>query len=132
MKRKHESIAEETGAVLPVWYWSKGLHDAVLVKKTVVQTPGSIGAAYYQNYIVFQIDAACAMFDTAVTEIVLYNCKELSEDCTLDGWIWKSDELSRDGDKYLLSIVFRQGMTAKTYRIRFRNCEVRRNETASD
>ena len=47
--------------------------------------------------------------------------------CTLDGWIWKSDELSRDGDKFLLSVVFRQGMETKTYRIRFRDCVVRKN-----
>ena len=127
MNRKIENRTKGTGAVLPAWYWSKGLHDAVLVKKTVEQTPGSIGDAYYQNDIAFQIDAACALFDTAVTEIVFYNCKELSEDCTLDGWIWKADELSRDGDKFLLSVVFRQGMETKTYRIRFRDCVVRKN-----
>ena len=100
------------------------MHDAVIIKKTIVQTPGSIGADYFQNYVFLQIDAACALFDTAVTEIIFYNCKELSEDSTLDGWIWKRDELSCEGDKYLLSVVFRRGMEMKTYRIRFRNCVV--------
>ena len=134
IKQHNKNLTDGTGAVHPAWYWSKGLHDAVLVKKTAVQTPGSIGDVYFQNYIVFQIDAACAMFDTAVTEIIFYNCKELSGDCTIDGWIWKTDELSRDSDKYLLSIVFRQGMETKTYRIRFRSCVVRKkeDETAPD
>lgn len=127
MNQHNENLTDGTGGVFPAWYWSKGLHDAVLVKKTIIQTPGSISGAYYQNGIVFQIDAACALFDTAVTEIVFYNCKELSGDCALDGWIWKSDELSRDGDRYLLSVVFRQGMATKTYRIRFRDCVVRKN-----
>ena len=87
----------------PDWYWPLGLHDAHITLAEAFEFPFDYNRftkeknRYDRNCLTLTVDAAGAMFDTAVKTIRLYNYKYLSENTTLEGhgtlW-WITDRLT--------------------------------------
>ena len=112
----------------PDWYWSRGLHDAMIVGTAEI----ALDYDYTErdpdrNCFVLRLDAEQAMFDTSVKEIRLYNYKILSPDVKLDAhsgawWIW--DRLCRENRKYVLEIRVGEPSRQFSFVIRFDRAEV--------
>lgn len=101
----------------PLWYWSRGLHDAKIVyaeKKESKWDP-------LDKNLVLKIDCDGALFEDSITEIRFKRIKIKPEDFDInllnEGW-WLSDELSVKGNHYLLDLKF-QTKKCKTKRVEF-------------
>lgn len=114
---------------IPQWYWSRGLHDAVITGTKLIHTPLVIGGKHCNNCFVLYIDAAQAMFDLSVREIRFYNCSGFDTllDCRGDWWI--EDTLEKSNGKYILSLTVGNRFGNRCVSLRFVDCEVLRNPT---
>ena len=111
---------------LPHWHWDKGLHDArIIIKQVYLETSEEDSfSSFHRNYVRIELDTSDALFDSSVKSIDFFNYKELSDDNELEGWWWISDDLSFDGQKYLLQIELISELRRKVYAIRFTDCRV--------
>lgn len=103
----------------PAWYWSRGLHDAVLTERRY--TPGD---GCTPNCLEITLDAQHAMFDTGIRAIRFLNCKELTPDAPLEGSWWVRDSLTQEGKKYTLEITCGNKNSSFTYAVRFEDCQI--------
>lgn len=110
--------------VTPAWYWSKGLHDAIITKQECLFYTSHENGSYYKNCLRLHIDATHAMFDTSLLTINLYNYKILSEDFDLSGFWWIADTVQLDGPKYVLRIAVQNPKEDRIFLVRFTHCEV--------
>ena len=122
MAKKHFIKNEPDGTSFPDWYWNKGLHDSKIICKTPISCPEQ-NIYLFRNCMEVRLDASSAMFDTTVKAIKFYNFKELTP-INIDGFIWKFDELCRDGDKFLLKVHLFFNSEDIEYVVRFCSCEV--------
>ena len=107
------------------WYWEKGLHDAQITEKVVLDyNSAAMRGENYQNGLELKIDAAGAMFDTSVKALRFYNYKELTQDADITGCWWISDSLTKSDKKYILEIALMNKKQRIKYKIRFEACEV--------
>lgn len=111
---------------LPQWYWTRGLHDATILRAEQIDVAAVPGGAYEQNCLQLHLDTRIALFDTSISSIRFYNYKVLSEDTALEGAWWLSDTIRTVGSKYLLEIQLQNGREIQTFAIRFTRCEVER------
>lgn len=110
----------------PQWYWTRGLHDATIVKVEHIDTMHHSSGKYYQNCLRLHLDTKIALFDTTISTINFYNYKILSNDIDLTGAWWLSDTIRTIGTKYLLEIQVQNQRKIQTCSVRFTHCEVER------
>lgn len=97
----------------PEWYWTRGLHDAVIESIDEVELPYDVTKRKpLRNCLSINLDAKGALFDTTVHSILFYNYKILSQNLELIHcgftW-WLGDVLEQKGEKYLLNIDLEKG-----------------------
>lgn len=122
----------------PAWYWVKGLHDAHITLVESFEFPFDYDRftreknTYDRNCLTLTVDAAGAMFDTAVKVIRLYNYKYLSPETALEGhgtlW-WLGDRLTVSEGRFELEIDLYDGEAFPedfSVRIQFDRAEVER------
>ena len=84
--------------------------------------------------MVLKIDAKCALYDTSVEEIRLYNYEILTPDISLENrktiW-WLADRLLEQNNRYILEIDLQDLSSSRpknfTFKIKFERAEVKRN-----
>lgn len=108
----------------PEWYWTRGLHDARILKKQYINRYEGGVSSRFTNCLEVIIDSKQAMFDTTVKSIRFYNYKELTPAVNITNAWWISDTLSYCNGKYVLEIAFRSMNHSSQYGIRFECCEV--------
>lgn len=113
----------------PTWYWTKGLHDAV-IRKISFRT---LNYDYRQarpirNYLIMELDSRNALFDIEIVAIKFYNAKVVAGDTDICGYWWLNDELSCEVKKYTLTIhVAKKKGEDALLQISFDSAEVLRN-----
>ena len=123
-----------TKATSPCWYWSKGLHDAIIISKRMQYFDDYYKSHdRYYNCLELTIDASNALFDSSVSCIKFFNCKEVDPELSIEGKYWVSDEVFMSGNMFTLKIkiisICRQ---ESTYEITFENCHVLRKKCQGD
>lgn len=115
---------ENNNQCTPAWYWTRGLHDAIIEDVKFTDTPQVIDGRYRSNCLTLYIYAKCAMFDMDVKEIRFYNCGGYEDllRYKCDWWIY--DELSDSNGKYTLAITFGPKRKERKITLRFTDCEV--------
>jgi hypothetical protein len=112
----------------PSWYWSAGLHDAIITHIGELTLPYDYKQKNpVRNCLVLHINSRSAMFDTKVKEIHLYNYKILSLAADIPGSWWLSDSLSEENGKYVLTVSLQNPKTFPeefTLTIRFEKADV--------
>lgn len=89
----------------PTWYWTKGLHDAVIRKISFRTLDYDYRQARpIRNYLIMELDSRNALFDTEIVAIKFYNAKVVAGDTDICGYWWLNDELSCEVKKYTLTI----------------------------
>ena len=110
---------------MPVWYWEKGLHDAII--KNITLCP--LNYDYTQknpirNYLSIEMDSGHALFDSSIVEIKLFNAQILSEKNSYCNYWWVKDTLDMINGKYILQIDVESAKGKNTIIIKFENAEV--------
>ena len=84
---------------LPEWYWSRGLHDAIV--KSVHLKEFSFNPRdknQIRNSLIIEVDSRCAMYDTTICTIRFININKKALDnrelSSLIGSWWIKDDLS--------------------------------------
>lgn len=83
--------------VKPDWYWSNGLHDAVIKDYFLV----SLNYNYREknpkrNYFALIIDSSNALWTTSIKMIKFYNVNNSPISIDARGWWWVNDQLEFD------------------------------------
>lgn len=117
----------------PDWYWSRGLHDAHILRTESVE----LSYNYTQrnpirNEFIIHLDSSDAMFDTTITSISLFNYKILEDKSDqggygdgLDGCYWIQDILRFEKGKFILELIA-LGEDDFTYSIQFESAKISR------
>ena len=126
------SVNNNTGLALPGWYWSSGLHDAVITsfEEQVLEYDHTVSNPI-RNCLSLKIDAKGALYDNTMKEIKLYNYKLITDLGVLNeyNW-WLDDNLTKNGYCYTLQIRLElcRGRKETVFSVRFENAEVIRSE----
>ena len=81
----------------PSWYWTNGLHDAVIVDYMLV----NLNYSYRErkpkrNYFSLVVDSSNALWTTSIKMIKFYNVKCSPISIDVRGWWWVKDKLEFD------------------------------------
>ena len=113
---------------LPEWYWKNGLHDARIIDVQYYDLEYDFRCSKpLRNYLLISIDARYAMFDTTICAIKLYNYKIASSDNDFKEFIWKSDNLAMENDKFVLETTLSKKGIQKNLVVKFDYCELIKN-----
>ena len=110
---------------LPIWYWDRGLHDAMIIKISFhpldydFTKPKPI-----RNFILIELDSSNALFDTHIKTIKLYNAKIVVGTVDVSGYWWVTDELISNQNNYTLTVQIRNRKEKSTIIITFDDAEV--------
>lgn len=105
---------------LPDWYWTRGLHDAVVL--SVISR---------ENCLEICLDSTNAMLERDIKKISLFNYKIQTPEVTLEDlentW-WLRDSLQTlSNHRYLLEIVFESGRRKrKRFAVLFNTASIER------
>ncbi len=95
-------------------YWSRGLHDATIEDIQCGElTPDYKEKNYRYNYLQVTVDAADAIYDTTVKEIIFYNYtaerngERIHDLSRYVGCWWLGDHLEKKAHKYVLQLKLR-------------------------
>ncbi len=130
--KKGKHAGEATAPVLPDWYWSRGLHDAVLLAVHELALPVNWKERPLRyNCLEWHLDGRNALFETGIRCICLYNytllAGELERAREPRTW-WFSDTLTVEDKGYRLEVVLEHGNGDRsTLDIRFAEAVVERN-----
>lgn len=109
----------------PKWYWSRGLHDAIV--KSVHLKEFSFNHRdknQIRNSLIIEVDSRCAMYDTTICTIRFININKKALDnlelSSLIGSWWIQDDLSfcQNKRKWTIKIFFGKTKT-KTVSLNF-------------
>ena len=135
---RYKEYRSEYSDNAPVWYWTRGLHDAAIIGVESFEFPFDYAkytrekSIYNRNLFILKIDAKGAMFDSTIKEIRFFNYKILSDNIELKNrkkiW-WLADRLLEENGHYVLEIDlhdFDSFPQEFTFKIKFDRAEVDR------
>ena len=105
---------------LPAWYWTRGLHDAIVL--SVISR---------ENCLEICLDSTDAMLERDIKKISLFNYKIQTPEVTLgdleNTW-WLRDSLQTlSNHRYLLEIIFESGRRKrKRFAVLFKTASIER------
>ena len=105
---------------LPDWYWTRGLHDAVVL--SVISR---------ENCLEICLDSTNAMLERDIKKISLFNYKIQTPEVTLEDlentW-WQRDNIQTlPNHRYLLEIIFENGKRKrKSFTVLFKTASIER------
>ena len=113
---------------LPSWYWKSGLHDAKINQIQYIELEYDFHHKRpTRNYALITIDSRQALFDTSISAIKLFNCKIISNNENLCGFVWKCDSLNRINNKFNLDITLTKLNIETHFIVSFDHCELIKN-----
>ncbi len=105
---------------LPDWYWTRGLHDAVVL--SVISR---------ENCLEICLDSTNAMLERDIKKISLFNYKIQTPEVTLEDlentWWLRDNIQTLPNHRYLLEIIFENGKRKrKSFTVLFKNASIER------
>lgn len=110
------------------WYWSKGLHDAEILRVRETELQYNYHQRHpIRNMLELTLDSAHAMFDTSIKALRFYNYKIISGDINRPtGAWWYADTITETSNHITIEIKYttKQNRNIAAVKIQFDKIEV--------